>query len=164
MQKDKPTGEELEKARAVADKAVALHVALLGNKTPKVHVAQCHAVDQYLSVKPGLICLLIEHWVERNHQEGYQIKEMHKHMPELQRRANSEAGKRKKRHNPAIQQRIAEVNKSRKRIRPEEAAVAAAAPPQVDWPARFLEPCPITPPPPTRRQDGVGNGHQEASL
>ena len=29
-----------------------------------------HDVDQYLSVRPGLVRLLIEHWVELNHQVG----------------------------------------------------------------------------------------------
>ena len=50
----------------VVDTAVNAHFALLGNKTPNVHVAQEYDVAQYLCVCPGMMRLLMKHWVEKN--------------------------------------------------------------------------------------------------
>ena len=72
-----PTEEEISRARTVAEEAVSKHVALLKKKTPKVYVAEDHAVDQYLTFRPGFMRLLVEHWVERNHQEGYQVEQQY---------------------------------------------------------------------------------------
>ena len=47
MNAEKPSEEEAASAKSLADKAVEQHVKLLGNKTPKVHVAEDHAVKQF---------------------------------------------------------------------------------------------------------------------
>ena len=70
LQQKVPAEDEKTKVQAIAEKAVRKHQALVKNMIPKVHLAEAHAVDQYLRVRPGLVRLLIEHWVERNHQEG----------------------------------------------------------------------------------------------
>ena len=86
------------------------HFALLNNKTPKVHVAQEHAVTQYLHVRPGMMRLLMEHWVEKNHQDSARIENTFKHIPNLQSRANFAAGARHAANNSEIKKRIAEVD------------------------------------------------------
>ena len=48
LQKENPSEEDRRNASEVAQNAVNSHFLLLGNKTPKVHVAQAHAVPQYL--------------------------------------------------------------------------------------------------------------------
>ena len=48
LQKETPTKEDRSKVDAVAKKAVNKHIALVGNITPNVHMAEDHAVDQYL--------------------------------------------------------------------------------------------------------------------
>ena len=70
LQQESPADTDQTTVRQVADAAVNAHFALLNNKTPKVHVAQEHAVTQYLHVHPGMMRLLMEHWVEKNHQDS----------------------------------------------------------------------------------------------
>ena len=70
LQQKVPTEEEKTKVQAIAEKSVRKHQALVKNLTPKVYLADAHAVDQYLRVRPGIIRLITVHWVERNHQEG----------------------------------------------------------------------------------------------
>ena len=110
LQQAKPTEDERARAPEVAQKAVRAHHKLLKNITPKVHVAEDHAVDQYLRVRPGLMRLLIEHFVEKNHQDGYKIEKQFNHEPSLQRRANFTAAARHAANNGAIQAKVAEVN------------------------------------------------------
>jgi len=80
-----------------------------------VHIAELHTVDQYLRVHPGLVRLSIEHWVERNHQEGYKIEQQFRHEPKIERKADFVDTKLQKKNCPEIQQKITEVNKSSKR-------------------------------------------------
>ena len=115
LQKKTPTEEDRSKVEGIAKNAVDRHISLLGNITPKVHVAEDHAVDQYLSVRPGLVRLLIEHWVELNHQVGYRIKQQFKHERNIGRKAEFIAAKMHKQGNPEIQQKITEVHISNKR-------------------------------------------------
>jgi len=114
LQKETPTEEDRSKVDAVAKKAVDKHIALVGNITPKVHIAEDHAVDQYLRVRPGLVRLLIEHWVERNHQDGHRIEQQFKNERNIGRKAEFVAGKMHKKSNPEIRQKITEVHKSKR--------------------------------------------------
>ena len=93
----------------VTDTVVNAHFVLLGNKTLKVYVAQEHAVAQYLHVRPGMMRLLMEHWVEKNHQDGAKIENNFKHIQNLQSRANLSAGARQAANNSKIKKRVAEV-------------------------------------------------------
>ena len=88
-----------------------LHFALLNNKTPKVHVARDHAVDQYERLAPGFLRLLIEHWVELNHQQGYRIEQQFKHVPGNKAKAEFTAQSRHSANNAAIHQRKEFVKK-----------------------------------------------------
>jgi len=110
LQQENPTDTDRTTVRQVADTAVNAHFALLNNKTPKVHVAQEHAVTQYLHVRPGMMRLLMEHWVEKNHQDSARIENTFKHIPNLQSRANFAAGARHAANNSEIKKRIAEVD------------------------------------------------------
>mmetsp|Transcript_25254 Transcript_25254/g.45689 ORF Transcript_25254/g.45689 Transcript_25254/m.45689 type:complete len:133 (-) Transcript_25254:57-455(-) len=96
--------------RQVTDTAVNAHFALLRNKTPKVHVAEEHAVAQYLCLRPGMMRLLMEHWVEKNHQDSAKIEHNFKRVPNLQSRANFVAGARHAANNSLIKKRVAEVD------------------------------------------------------
>ena len=111
LQKEKPTDDEQKRAREVADTAVSNHFALLNNKTPKVHVARDHAVDQYERLAPGFLRLLIEHWVELNHQQGYRIEQQFKHVPGNKAKAEFTAQSRHSANNAAIHQRKEFVKK-----------------------------------------------------
>ena len=115
LQQKAPTEADRAIADEIAQTAVSKHVDLVKNATPKVHIAGVHAVDQYLRVCPGLVRLLIEHWVERNHQEGYKIEQQFRHEPKIERKADFVAAKLQKKNNPEIQQQITQVNKSSKR-------------------------------------------------
>ncbi len=84
LQKEEPTEDERKSARGIAQSTVYAYYALLKNKTPKVHVAEDHAVDQYLNLRPGLLRLLVEHWVEQNHQESAKIENRFKRVPRLE--------------------------------------------------------------------------------
>ena len=94
LQQENPTERDRETVRQVTDTAVNAHVALLRNKTPKVHVAEEHAVAQYMRLRPGMMRLLMEHWVEKNHQDSAKIEHNFKRVPNLQSRANFVAGAR----------------------------------------------------------------------
>ena len=94
----------------VTDTAVNAHFALLGNKTPKVYVAQEHAMAQYLHVRPGMMRLLMEHWVGKNHQDGAKIENNFKHIQNVQARANLSAGARQAANNSKIKKRVSEVS------------------------------------------------------
>jgi len=115
LQQKAPTEADRAIADEIAQSAVSKHVNLVKNATPKVHIAGVHAVDQYLRVRPGLVRLLIEHWVERNHQEGYKTEQQFRHEPKIERKAEFIAAKLQKKHNPEIQQQITQVNKSSKK-------------------------------------------------
>ena len=115
LQKKVPTEDEISKAREVAKTAVEKHIMLVENETPKVHVAGVHAAEQYLRVRPGLVRLLIEHFVERNHQVGWNIEKQFHHVPQLERRANYTAGKLHKANNPDIKQKITKVHEKIRR-------------------------------------------------
>ena len=58
----------------VVDMVISNHFPLLKNMTPKVHFSGENAVDQYKRLTPRFLWLLVEHWVELNHQLGYIIE------------------------------------------------------------------------------------------
>ena len=116
MNKEKPTDEDIKtKAPAVAEAAVRKHQEVLKNITPKVHLAEYHAVDQFQQLPPGMVRLLVEQWVEVNHQISKKKEAQHSHMPDHQKRANSIAKSQHKSRNPDIIQRINEVKNHKKR-------------------------------------------------
>jgi len=107
---ENPTEMDRATVRQVTDTAVNAHFALLRNKTPKVHVAEEHAVAQYMRLRPGMMRLLMEHWVEKNHQDSAKIEHNFKRVPNLQSRANFVAGARHAANNSLIKKRVAEVD------------------------------------------------------
>jgi len=116
LQRKKPTQEERNgRAQDAAKTAVRLHVKVLKNKTPKVHVGEDHAVDQYLHFHPGFVRLITEHWVERSHQIGAKDEKNFRHVPNLDDRANQVAARRHQRNNGDIKKRIMEVQAACKR-------------------------------------------------
>jgi len=110
LQQEHPTEAERDSAEEVAEKVVKAHYALLGNKTPKVHIAKDHAIDHYLRLRPGLMRLLIEHWVEHNHQESSKLENRFNRVPKFEARANFTAAARHAANNAAVKIRITEVN------------------------------------------------------
>ncbi len=110
LQQEAPTVEERNSAHQVAQTAVDAHYALLKNKTPKVHVAEDHAVEQYLRLRPGFMRLLIEHWVEQNHQTSSKIENMYKRVPSLPNRADFAAKERHARNNAEVKKKISRVH------------------------------------------------------
>ena len=119
LQKEEPTEDERVRAAGVAKKAVDTHFSLVGNKTPKVHVAEAHAVPQYLRLPPGLMRLLVEHWVERNHQDAWKVEKQFCRVSELYARAKYTAAERHAASNARLKMRALEVNESAKRKRKE---------------------------------------------
>ena len=65
---------------------------------------------QYLGVRPRIMRPLMEHWVEKNHQDSARIENTFKHIPNLQSHANFAAGARHAVNNSEIKKRIAEVD------------------------------------------------------
>ena len=100
----------------IAKEAVDQHINLVKNITPKVHIAENHAVDQYLRLRPGLMRLLIEHWVKRNHQNGSWIEEQFRRERNSERRAGVVARRMHKMNNASIRQQITNVHSKGKRI------------------------------------------------
>ena len=116
MNKEKPDNDDIiKKAPAVAEAAVRKHQEVLKNMTPKVHLAEYHTVDQYQRLPPGLVRLLVEQWVEVNHQVGKKKEAQFRHMPDNEKRANSTAKSQHRARNPAIVQRIKEVQQHKSR-------------------------------------------------
>ena len=91
------------------------HIDLVKNITPKVHIAEDHAVNKYLCLWPGLVCLLIKHWVEWNHQDGFRIEDQFKRERNLGRRAEFVAGRMHEMSNVGIRQKITQVHNTGKR-------------------------------------------------
>ena len=91
------------------------HIDLVKNITPKVHIAEDHAVNKYLCLWPGLVRLLIEHWVEWNHQDGFRIEDQFKRERNLGRRAEFVAGRMHEMSNVGIRQKITQVHNTGKR-------------------------------------------------
>ena len=116
LQQKTPTAEERATVDKIAKDAVDRHINLVKNITPKVHIAEDHAVDQYLRLRPGLVRLLIEHWVERNHQDGSRIEEQFRRERKIERRADFVAGRMHKMNNASIRQQITKVHSKGKRI------------------------------------------------
>lgn len=130
LRQTKPTDADRKAAPGGARKAVDLHVALLGNKTPKVHTVEDHAVEQFLCLRPGLMALIMEDedFVERNHQTGSKIEDQHKRVANLQDNADYTAAKMYLMMNPEVQRRIKEVNDATKRGSYKERKREAAPP------------------------------------
>ena len=110
LQNDKPDQDERDSAKDVAKRAVSLHVELLKNKTPKVHVAEDHAVAQYLRFSPGFVRLITEQWVERSHQIGAKDEARYRHITNIADKANCKAESRHKANNALIQKQITWVH------------------------------------------------------
>jgi len=110
-QKEAPTEEDRQTVRDVADAAVKYHFTLLENKTPKVHVVEDHAADHFLRLRPGMMRMLIEQFVERNHQEASQVEQNFRHVPSLASRAKFTAAERHARKNAVVRKRNAKVHK-----------------------------------------------------
>jgi len=85
-------------------------------------------VDQYLRVYP--VRLLIEHWVERNHKEGYKIEQQFRHEPKIERKANFVAAKLQKKNIPEMQNQSSKrkyivLGKYTKKCQPAEAITSS---------------------------------------
>ena len=112
LQKENSSKEERQNASEIAKNAVNSHYALVQNKTPKVHVAEAHAVPQFMQLEPGLMRLLVEHWVERNHQDASLLEKNFSRTRQLKSKANSIAAHRHAENNSQVKTRIFEVNKA----------------------------------------------------
>ena len=88
---------------------------LLGNKTPKVHVAEDHAVKQFQRLPRGFTRFTVEQWVEVNHQEGKKNEEQFSRVVNLEDRANFSAANRHKAMNGEIKNHIKNVREDKKR-------------------------------------------------
>jgi len=152
LQKEKPTQAERESAQDVAKEAVRLHVKLLKNKTPKVHVAECHAVAQFLRFKPGFVRLITEHWVEHCHQIGSRDEQQFRNCANNEVKAHRIAAARHRDSNSIVQQRIKWVNDKFKRgkrapYRSRARTETAQPPPQIPNGTQQTDNVPIQTPP-----------------
>ena len=109
----KPTENDLSNAHKIAEKAVAKHREMMGKLTPKGHLCEDHAINQFLSLPPGLFRLLIEEWVEHNHQIGSRVETRYRNQQDIDLRANSIAMSIHQMQLPEVKQRIKDVNKPR---------------------------------------------------
>ena len=135
LHKKNPTQEEKESAQGLADKAVKKLREVLGNVTPKTHVSETHAPKCFLEMPSGLFRLLIEQWLERNHQDGKKLEAQHQHMSNVQQRAESIGKREHQKHHPLIEDRIKAVHA--KGARGNYAKRSADTPePQANTPAR----------------------------
>ena len=111
-QSETVTEEERQSVREVADAAVKYHFTLLENKTPKVHVVEDHAADHFIRLRPGMMRMCIEQFVERNHQESSKIEQNFRHVPSLVSRAKYTAAERHASKHAAVRKRNATVHKA----------------------------------------------------
>ena len=88
LHKEKPTQEDKNKAPVLADKAAKKGREMLGNATLKGHIAEIHVPKYFRDMPNGLFRLLIEHWVERNHQDR-KNEAQHKYIPNAGKKMNS---------------------------------------------------------------------------
>ena len=72
---------EQRRVREVTDTTISNYLVLLKNMNPKLHVAGEHAANHDKILTPGFLWLLVEYWVELNHQQGYRIEQQFKHIP-----------------------------------------------------------------------------------
>ena len=77
------------------------------------HLCEDHAINQFLSLPPGLFRLLIEEWVEHNHQIGSRVETRYRNQQDFDLRANSIVQSIHQLQHPKVQQRIKDVNKPR---------------------------------------------------
>ena len=89
LHKEKPTQEDKNQAPVLADKAAKAGREIPVNATHKGRIAEIHAPQYFREMPSGLFCLLIEQWVERNHQDGEKIESQHKYIPNLEKKVNS---------------------------------------------------------------------------
>jgi len=82
-QQKTPMAKERSNADTIIKETVDQHINLVKNITPKVYITEDHAVDQYLRVRPDLVQLVIEHWVERNHQYRFRVHDQFKREREM---------------------------------------------------------------------------------
>lgn len=104
-----PTKEDKDEAEKAIGEAVEKHRAMGLSITPKVHLIEDHAIVQYRTYPDGL-ALLIEEFVEQNHQKGRQVEEQFKRINNLDKQANCKAKELRARANAKIQKQIHEVN------------------------------------------------------
>ena len=82
--------------------------------TPKVHTMEDHAWRQFLSFTHGL-ALLIEDFVEKNHQDQYKIENQTKRIKNKQLRANRASKIERVAANHQVKAKVHEVKKKRSR-------------------------------------------------
>ena len=82
---------------------------MLCNGTPKGHITEIHAPQYFRDMPNGLFHLLIEQWVERNHQDGKKIEAHRKHISNLGKKMNSIAQRKHTIKHPEIQDRISRL-------------------------------------------------------
>lgn len=126
---DKDTADELAKA------AAKKHREVLKNLTPKAHIGEDHAARSFRELPSGLFRLLIEQWVEHNHQIGSRIENQYQGVVGLQEQFNGIASREHMAGNSEIRNRIKDVHDhnargpyQKKEKRPAEDEVPQASP------------------------------------
>jgi len=108
--KESPSDDDIKEARILVDEYAAKSRETMKSVTPKGHVAGAHSIDQLIKHRENGLPIVIEQFVERNHQEGSIIDEQCKRIVCKEKRADKHC-KRKALHGLAsLRKRIKVVN------------------------------------------------------
>jgi hypothetical protein len=114
MRVHSPSSAQKDEAKERIENAMRIHRECGLSITPKVHTMEDHAWRQFLSFTHGL-ALLIEDFVEKNHQDQYKIENQTKRIKNKQLRANRASKIERVAANHQVQAKVHEVKKKRSR-------------------------------------------------
>lgn len=103
-----PTEDDCKQAEKYIKNALQLMRDMGISITPKAHGMEDHVVKQMAKV-PGGIGNLVEHWIEKYHQEGYKFDMKYRNMPDEVAKAMVRARRDKIKNDP-------DVIRARKRV------------------------------------------------
>ena len=89
LHKHNPTQDDIEVVRTRVTSYIAKWREMLPTMPPKAHIIEDHAVEQFVRHLQNGLWLVIEQFVERNHQEGRILDDQCKRVPILQQRAET---------------------------------------------------------------------------
>ena len=108
--KQSPTPAGVTDLEVKIARAVKKHRSVGLSVTPKVHIVEDHLAQQYSNI-PGGIALLLEDFVEHNHQIGHRHDERTKRIVDEEKRATCKAKRKHIESNAEVQQQIQSVRK-----------------------------------------------------
>ena len=89
--KPSPSAADIADLRVKVEVYMELYRLMFTSVPPKAHILEDHAVEQYILHLENGLPLVVEQFVERNHQDGKRHDEQSKRIKDPQLRANNHA-------------------------------------------------------------------------